>query len=887
MQGSGDDASTAELAAKAVALHQRGALAEAERIYRAILTREDSAAVGTLLGAVLAQTGRSEEAIGTLKRALARDPRQPFAWSALGNLLFETGPAAAAIEPYQRALALKPGDAVLAYNLANALRVAGRLDEALASYDAAITTRPAFFEAVFNKAITLQQMARPAEAEAVYAKAMALQPTSAECHNNRGNVLGELQRHGEALEEYETAIALKPDYAVAWNNKGNAFRTLGRHEEALASYAKATDIDPRYGEAHNNHGLALLERRQHVQALACFERALALDPDSASAYAHRGEALHALGQNEAALESLDRALALQPDRAETHSTRALVQLALNRKTEALASCEKAIRLKPDYSAAYNNRGLALHMLRRYGEAVESYDQAIAIDSRKRSGRAPHSIRPGRENGAVAYYNRGITQNETKRLREALASMEKAVALNPEQPYALGELAFINMSLCEWGAVPQLTAQLVDGIARGAPLSAPFPLLSLSCPPEIRRRCAEIYVAREYPQRAQATQSQDSSRDRIRIAYVSGNFNPHPVAQLLAGVIEAHDRSRFEIIGVSLTAPDGSAIHERLSKAFDRFVPAHDLSDGAIAKLLRELGVDIAVDLMGFTQHARTGIFACRAAPIQVNYLGFAGTMGAPYVDYIVADATVIPVGDEKFYVEKIVRLPDTYLPTDGGTPQPDPVPTRAEAGLPDSGFVFCSFNNSYKLSPDTFALWMRLLRAVDGSVLWLTGRVPSAAKTLASFAAEHGVDPARLIFAPLMPRWSEHMARLKLADLFLDTQPYNAHTTAVDALWAGVPVLTCLGDSFAGRVAGSLVRAIGMPELVAPSPAAYEARAVSLAKDAGELQRLKQKLATNRASHPLFDTERYTRHLEAAFIQMRRRGEAGEPPAPFNVRADA
>ena len=402
---------------------------------------------------------------------------------------------------------------------------------------------------------------------------------------------------------------------------------------------------------------------------------------------------------------------------------------------------------------------------------------------------------------------------------------------------------------------------------GKPAVNPFEFLALS-PIRKTRSNAPAWVADKYPaSTVPLWRGERYAHEKIRIAYLSADFRDHAVAQSLAGVFEYHDRARFEIVGVSWGADDASEMRARLKQAFDRFINVEREGDSQVARLLRDMEIDIAVDLMGFTAECRTGILAARAAPIQVNYLGFPGTMNAPYMDYLVADRMVIPQGERRHYGETIIYLPDTYLPLDSKR-RIGEAPSRSEAGLPETGFVFASFNNSYKFSPALFDIWMRLLKRVEKSVLWLSAVNPAAARNLAREAQNRGLDANRLIFAPFVPRAEDHLARLGLADLFLDTLPYNAHATAADALLAGLPVLTCKGSTFAGRVAASLLHAAGLPELVTESPDAYETLALKLAGEPAMLAKLKAKLAANRDTHPLFDTARFTRHLEAAYLQM-------------------
>jgi predicted O-linked N-acetylglucosamine transferase (SPINDLY family) len=377
----------------------------------------------------------------------------------------------------------------------------------------------------------------------------------------------------------------------------------------------------------------------------------------------------------------------------------------------------------------------------------------------------------------------------------------------------------------------------------------------------------------------------STKERIRVAYLSADFHAHATAYLMAGVLEQHDRSRFEVYAVSFRKSDGSEMRARVENACEHFIDVCDMSDREVAVLLRAHRIDIAIDLKGFTRDARTGILAFRPAPIQVNYLGYPCTMGAGYIDYLIADEIVVPKDEHPNYSEKIVYLPDTYQCNDSKRTIAGVVPSRSDAGLPETGFVFCSFNNNYKIAPQIFDIWMRLLKETEGSVLWLLESNPAAARNLRREAEARGVARERLIFAPWCANQADHLARISLGDLFLDTLPCCAHTTASDALWAGVPVLTCTGNTFAGRVAASLLNAVGLPEMVTHSLAEYEARALRLARDPAAMTELKAKLARNRTTYPLFDTVRFTRHMEAAYTRMWERYASGHPPAGFAVEA--
>jgi predicted O-linked N-acetylglucosamine transferase (SPINDLY family) len=607
--------------------------------------------------------------------------------------------------------------------------------------------------------------------------------------------------------------------------------------------------------------------------LANCEQAIALGANFASAYFNKALALQALERQEEALASYDHAISLQHDLAPAYNNRGAILAGLRRPKDALASYDRAIAIKPDYVEAYTNRGLLLHEMNRIAEAVESYDAAISFCS----------------NDANAHYMRANALKDIGRFDEALASIEKAIALDSGLPYALGQRLVIKTRTCDWKELEQMSNEVLSAVARGSRASSPFPLLSLPCPLDLQRKCAEIFVKDLHPGRSKpavvaAQHGESISCRRLRVAYLSGDFRTHPVAFLIAGVFEQHDRKRFEVYALSFGRTDGSEMRARLEKGVEHFIDVADKADIEVATLLRERNIDIAVDLMGFTKDRRTGIFALRAAPIQVNYLGYPATMGADYIDYLIADRIVIPDDQQAHYAEKIVYLPDTFQCNDSTRTVPDGTPSRSDVKLPAEGFVFCSFNNNYKITPRIFDVWMRLLNEIDGSVLWLVESNPSAARNLRREAEARGIAGERLVFAPRVAN-PAHLVRHRLADLFLDTLPFNAGATASDVLRAGLPLLSCIGESFVGRAAASLLKAIGLPEMVTHSLAEYEARALELARNPAQLAEIKAKLLRHLKTHPLFDTVRFTRHLETAYTRMVERNRSGEPPVSFAVEA--
>ncbi|MBW8906697.1 MAG: hypothetical protein JF611_13710, partial [Betaproteobacteria bacterium] len=448
---------------------------------------------------------------------------------------------------------------------------------------------------------------------------------------------------------------------------------------------------------------------------------------------------------------------------------------------------------------------------------------------------------------------------------------------------LGSLVWCELLTYRWPQAAVDIEALRKQVREGSVACAPFTLVAGSDSAAEQLAAAERHVSELLTSKpASLWRGPARRRDRITLAYLSGDFHEHATSKLAARLFELHDRARFEVLAVSYGEDDGSPARRRLQQAFDRFVDVRALDDAAAARQMLQVQVDIAIDLKGHTPDARPGILAHRPAPLQVNYLGYPGTTGAPFIDYLIADAAVIPVGEERFFSEQVVRLPYSYQVNDATRAIAERVPARREAGLPDGAFVFCSFNNSYKITPAFFELWMRLLEQVPGSVLWLLDDNPSARSNLQQSARAHRVEPARLVFAPRVDH-ALHLGRHRLADLFLDNLPCNAHTTASDALWAGLPLLTCRGTTFAGRVAASLLQAVGLPELIAHDLGQYERLALELARDPKLLAGYRERLARNRLTHALFDTERFRRHIEEAYLRMWDLHQRGEPPRGFDV----
>ncbi len=625
---------------------------------------------------------------------------------------------------------------------------------------------------------------------------------------------------------------MKPDYPASWFNKGVTLHELKRYDKAIDNFDKVLSLKPDYHKAWNSIGVTFHKLKRYEEAATCYDKAVSLKPDYLECFSNKGDLLNEL----------------------------------KRYDEAIAYYDKAISLNSDYYGAWIKKGLTLYQLKRFDEAITHYDMAL-------------NLKPDYAEG---WSFKGNALNKLKRYDEAINHYDKALSLNPDIDWVCGDLVHGKMKICSWSGLVDSLENISKKMMANENVIKPFWLMALNDDALLHRKSSEIFAKSQHPSNLALVATLDRIKnEKIKVGYFSADFKNHPVAHLIAELIEIHDKSRFEIYAISLKGA-ADEMRERLHKAFDQFIEVCNKSDKEIAQLSRNLHMDIAVDLSGFTGGSRTGIFSYRAAPIQVNYLGYPGTMGVDYIDYIVADKTLIPLESQSCYSEKVVYLPDSYQVNDRKRLISDRQFTRQELDLPEDGFIFCCFNNNFKILPATFASWMRILNAVEGSTLWLFQDNPWVVDNLKSEALKHGIAANRLIFAEHMPP-SEHLARHHQADLFLDTAPYNAHTTASDALWTGLPVLTLMGRSFASRVAASLLNAIGLPELITNTQEEYEELAIELAMNPKKLEIIKLKLANNRLTAPLFDTPLFTKNLESAYIKMYERYQNDLQPDHISI----
>lgn len=612
--------------------------------------------------------------------------------------------------------------------------------------------------------------------------------------------------------------------------RGIQAQDQGRIDEAVKLFREALALQPGQPAACYSLGVIALRGDDATEALRLAEEGIAAAPGFSPLRFLAGSALRAAGAD----------------------------------LEAVLKCyEAAIALQPDYVEALVNCGVVLRDMMRHKEALERFNQVLAI----------------KPDYATALANCGILLTEFKQSEQAIAMFTRLLEVQPDYDYGPGLVCFERLHICDWTNYDQTTRDILATVRAGRRTCKSLAIMAISDFAGDHLQSARLFGEHMYPKPPRPLwQGEIYRHDRVRVGYISPDLREHPVGHLMAGVLEHHDKSRFETIAISLGIDDNSRIRSRMIKAFDRFINARSMHSSHIAQQIRALEIDILVDLAGYTADSRPDVLVQKAAPIQVNFLGYAGSIGLDHMDYLIADRHVVPREHWPYYSEKIVYLPDAYMPVDDSLVIPDPGPVRAEFGLPESGLVFCAFGHDYKISPAIYAIWMRVLKAHPGSVLWLMSRNEISQRNLRSAASDQGVDPSRLVFATRVPRVEDHLARYRLADMFLDTFPYNAHTTAADALLAGIPVVTCMGRGFHSRVAGSLVHAAGLPELVTHSMEDYEAMINALALQPDRVARIKTFLRGARKSSAMFNTSRFCRSLETAYLSMWRKYQLGDAP---------
>ena len=922
--------SPATILNQAVSHHQAGRYADAEQLYRKILASNPNHFDALHLSGVLAcQAGELEKALSLIGKAVKINTRSPLAtynlgetyrllerreeaadcylraatlkpdyaaaWNSLAMVRQQGGELADAEDAYRRAVNLMPESAELQNNLGTLLHDMGRLPEAEEAYCRALMLEDEYAEAYNNLGTLLKDLDRCEEAETAFRHALRFIPDSAEIHNNLGAVLCSLKHHNESVEHCRLAVQLKPEYADAHANLGAALSSQGMRSEAREEFAQALHyrpdlaasyndmaarlqslgcsgsaeraytmalaLQPGYAEAHSNRGLLYQEQGRFADAVLEYRQAISYKQDFVEAYNNLGAALKNLGRLEEAEKTLRHALVLKPDHARTYSNLGNILEQKGMIHEAESAQRRALELMPDYPEAFNNLGIVLRSQGRTEEAIESFRRSLELN-------------PAR---AEVQNNLGSSYEALGHRSDALHHYRLAVQLNPAYHSARCNLLYQLLHTCQWEEELQTHIDILRAAVRSGGVTStdrisPFAFSALpGVTAAEQKTCAMAWAASLLTPLARSSSPEKAHQRNIphttiHVGYLSADFYDHVVARHFVEVLERHDRRHFTISAYSYSPDDGSDLRKRLVRAVDSFVDIHHVAHEEAAAIIKNDGVQILVDLTGYTAHSRSTILAFRPAPIQVNYLGYPGTMGTKFVDYLIADNFIIPPGAEGDYLEQVLRLPGSYLPNDGNRTRPEPL-RRRDCGLPDEGVVFCCFNQAYKITPEIFDVWCRLLHAVPDSVLWLRAFNPLVEQNFKREAQKRGVESARIIMAPSVPS-EVHLARLPCADLFLDTFPYNAHATCSDALWMGVPVITFSGGTFPSRVAGSLLHTLGVPELVAYSADEYFQRACTLAQDRSQRERIRGIIHVNRDTSPLYNSATFTRGLESLYGHM-------------------
>lgn len=842
----------------------------AERMLKqALLINPNHAKANELLAYIYLHHGEKDGALTHLQIATKQIDCSTQAFYQLGSLQLSLHIHHEAITSLKNAIHRGGLFFEAAHDLATAYASTGDLEQALFYYQKCLDLNSHSFELQFNIGRLYDYLNRPQEALNHYQKAIELKPDFAEAWSTRGCALHDLGLYEDALKHFEHALKINPNDYLIWFNKALTLSALKEFKDALLHFEEATRLNSNAYQAWSNKGLTLIELKHFEESLVCFDRALALEPDFAQSWSNKGHALYQLKRHDEALQCIDKAIELEPDFAEAWSNKGLVQHDLRQFNDAIISHSKSLEYKPHHSKTWLNFGLTLNEKKRHEEALHCFDKAIELEP----------------DLAEAWSNKGIVLYELKRFEDAIKYLQKALQLDESISWLAGDLIHIQMRCAIWINLKEKIQTITNQALSEQRSVQPFTMLSLTDAPELQKRSAKIYCDDRYPTNSSLGDiALVTRKNKIRLGYFSPDFKGHAVSFLCSELFKLHDRNQFEVIAFSFRSISQSdEITEQLKKSFDQFIDVENMSDLDVAKLSRTMGIDIAVDLAGHTQYARTGIFSYRAAPIQVNWLGYAGTIGADYIDYLVADPIVIPPSNQELFFEKIVYLPHSYLVDD-----PNRLPTkrnfnRDEFDLPEDAFVFCCLNNDYKFNEAVLDVWSEILHKAPQSVLWLSENNVFFQKNIKSEFTRRQIDGSRIIFAKRMESMGDHLARYQLADLFLDTFPYNAHSTAIDSLKAGVPILTRIGQSFPSRVAASLLNAIELPELITTSIEGYVGLALELALNPSKTSAIKQKLNEKIHSAPLFNTPLFTQNLEKAYLQMFNRYHSGKEPIHFSV----
>ena len=686
-------------------------------------------------------------------------------------------------------------------------------------------------------------------------KVTELNPEYADGHNNLGVILQDLGKFDESIDSFKTAISLKPKYSEAYNNLAITYRKNRNLEKSVNSSNKAILLNPNYAEAYNNLAITFKEQGKTNEAIELFKKAISIKPNYAEVYYNMGIFYQEQNELKTATELYMKTIQINPSYAEAYNNLATILKEQGKTNEAIELFKKTISIKPNYAEAYYNLGKIQKEKNKFEESIQFYNKALYFKS----------------DYAEAYYNIAIIFQEQGKLKEAIDYFNKAFLIKPNYEKAQAQKLYQKAKICNWEELIE-DRKIVNKLGRLKNAIPPFTMISFEDEPDNHLLRSQIYAKKNLYQKQIPLEknTQLLKNKRLRIGYFSADFQNHATMYLMSDIFEKYNRENFEVYIYSFgKSSDSDEIRQKLKNSVDMFRDVIDLDEKNIALLSRKDKIDIAIDLKGYTRDSRPKIFAYRAAPIQINFLGYPGTIGADFMDYIIADAVIIPDNKRKSYSEKIIYLPFTYQPNSHSASSVRKNFSKNEMELPEKGFIFCCFNNSYKITPNEFNIWMRLLKRIDGSVLWLMGSNKWAENNLCREAEKRGIKSNRLIFAKKLPYY-DHLARCKLGDLFLDTFNYNAHTTASDALSAGMPLVTKIGEGFAARVASSILKALDLPELITKNEEEYEALIFELATSSEKLIKIKKKLSENKLTKPLFNSKMFIKYLEDGYNQVYR-----------------
>ncbi|EEF40435.1 o-linked n-acetylglucosamine transferase, ogt, putative [Ricinus communis] len=878
-----------------------------------------------LLGAIYYQLHDYDMCIEKNEEALRLEPRFAECYGNMANAWKEKGDIDLAIRYYLIAIELRPNFADAWSNLASAYMRKGRLNEAAQCCRQALALNPLLVDAHSNLGNLMKAQGLVQEAYSCYLEALRIQPTFAIAWSNLAGLFLESGDLNRALQYYKEAVKLKPTFPDAYLNLGNVYRALGMPQEAIVCYQRAVQTRPNYAVAFGNLASTYYERGQLDLAIHHYKQAIACDGRFLEAYNNLGNALKDVGRVEEAIQCYNQCLALQPSHPQALTNLGNIYMEWNMASTAASYYKATLAVTTGLSAPFNNLAVIYKQQGNYADAISCYNEVLRIDPLAADGlvnRGNTYKEIGRVSDAIQDYIRAITIRPTMaeahanlasaykdsgRVEAAVKSYRQALVLRPDFPEATCNLLHTLQCVCCWEDRDKMFSE-VEGIIRRQitmsvlPSVQPFhaiaypidPMLALDISRKYAAHCSIIasrFGLPPFNHPPPIPIRRDRGSERLRIGYVSSDFGNHPLSHLMGSVFGMHNRENVEVFCYALSPNDGTEWRQRIQSEAEHFVEVSAMSADMIAKLINEDKIQILINLNGYTKGARNEIFAMQPAPIQVSYMGFPGTTGATYIDYLVTDEFVSPTRYSHIYSEKLVHMPHCYFVNDYKQKNLDVLdPTcqhkRSDYGLPEDKFIFACFNQLYKMDPEIFNTWCNILKRVPNSALWLL-RFPAAGEMrLRSYAVSQGVQPEQIIFTDVAMK-QEHIRRSALADLFLDTPLCNAHTTGTDILWAGLPMVTLPLEKMATRVAGSLCLATGLgDEMIVSSMKEYEEKAVSLALNRPKLQALTNKLKAVRMTCPLFDTPRWVQNLERAYFKMWNIHCSGQQPQHFKVTED-